>query len=330
MNSHLGLLRVACVQLDTEHGNKSGNLRSLKHILAETISQKDERPVDILILPELALTGYVFRDYAHVEPLLESASSPDSIGLAYASELAKTMSSYVVMGFAESAPHQAEDLPFSAKSAATLPHDARPDTVREQGSGLHSFPAYNAAALFGRTGELIHTFRKHFLFDDDKRWASEGPGFEMVNLPGIGNVCIAICMDLNPYEFQTEFKQCELAKFCVEQEVDYLIVPMAWLLPQDEVQMLERFNTAEQPSFPTLNYWAARCQPFFDATAGTLTIRPKYLIAANRTGIEGSSTFAGSSCVLQMKQGESPVLLKALGIREEGVLLVDIPRAEAI
>lgn len=320
-------LRIGCVQLDSKHGNVPANLMSVKRILADLILHREERPVDLLVLPELALTGYVFRDYAHIEPLLESATSLNGDGLAYASELAKTMSCYVVMGFAESVPHQTMQSSslVTAKSAAKIRYDARPSQVRDQGPAPPSFPAYNSAALFGRDGELIHVFRKHFLFDDDKRWASEGAGFETVTLPGFGRVCIAICMDLNPFEFKTSFESYELAKFCVEHKVNYLIVPMAWLLPKDELERLGGSEAAKQPSISTVNYWALRCEPFFNATSSLPPATPKYLIAANRTGREGSSTFAGSSCVFQMKQAEQPVLLQALGTCEEGVLLVEVP-----
>lgn len=323
MNSQQAKLRIACVQLDPKHGDKAATLVSAKRLLSDLILHKEQRPVDLVVLPELALTGYVFRDYAHIEPLLESPSSLDGLGLAYASELAQTLSCYVAMGFAESVPHQTIPSANPAKSAARIRYDARPSDIRDQGPSPLSFPAHNSAALFGPNGELIHTFRKHFLFDDDKRWASEGAGFEAITLPGFGNVCIAICMDLNPFEFKTSFESCELATFCAEHEVDYLILPMAWLLPKDE--LIGGTTAVKQPSISTINYWALRCQPFFNATAGLRPGAPKYLITANRTGTEGSSTFAGSSCVLQMKQAERPVLLDALGTREEGILLVEIP-----
>ncbi|PWY99725.1 carbon-nitrogen hydrolase, partial [Testicularia cyperi] len=350
-------MRIASVQLDSKHANVETNIATVKRLLASLMSQasntqqrdgrrhsdahahtppnerRTERPVDLLVLPELALTGYVFRDHADIEPLLEVPGPVTTLhhqmpqgrsSLEFAADLARTLHCYVVVGFPER---------VNADEAATRPYDARPTNVRDEGPPPRSFHAYNSAALFDATGKLLHVFRKHFLYEDDKRWASQGPGFETIQLPGLGTVCVAICMDLNPFEFETSFEACELASFCVEQDVDLLIVPMAWLLPSDETSdAASAVSGPAKPSLSTINYWALRCLPFFDPTQSNAKAsgqssdaKPKYLLTANRTGTEGKSTFAGSSCVLQMKPNERPLLLESLGTREEGLLIVDLP-----
>lgn len=57
--------------------------------------------------------------------------------------------------------------------------------------------AFNSALLADPHGNLAGVFRKHFLYEADTPWADEGRGFSYVDLPGLGRVCIAICMDLN-------------------------------------------------------------------------------------------------------------------------------------
>ncbi len=61
-----------------------------------------------------------------------------------------------------------------------------------------------------------------------------GSGFQTIDLPGLGKICVAICMDLNPHRFETPFEAYELTTFCKRNEVDLLIMPMAWNLPSDE------------------------------------------------------------------------------------------------
>jgi len=89
--------------------------------------------------------------------------------------------------------------------------------------------------VINRKGELILNYRKHHLYEVDHRWAKEGPNFvslEMENNAGkkykvrficlnliYSKACIAICMDINCYEFKDP-NQFELAKFCQEQKID--------------------------------------------------------------------------------------------------------------
>lgn len=47
--------------------------------------------------------------------------------------------------------------------------------------------AYNSIAIVAPvTGELLHVYRKHFLYEVDERWAQEGPSFMHYTLPGLG------------------------------------------------------------------------------------------------------------------------------------------------
>ncbi|SOV04021.1 uncharacterized protein UDID_19519 [Ustilago sp. UG-2017a] len=205
-----------------------------------------------------------------------------------------------------------------------------------------------------------HFFRKHFLFGTDEKWASAGIGFGSIHIQNLANVCVAICMDLNPFQFRTPFDYCELASFCVQRDVDLLVMPMAWLLPKHQEPRVD-----SSPSLSTINYWAMRCLPFFnpqtastqpsssatavgdaavgdaavgdaavgdaavgDAAVGDanpLSSKMRYLAATNRVGTEVKPTFAGSSWVLQMKVGQRHLLLDSLGTKKEACLVVTLP-----
>lgn len=296
-------LRVGCIQLDSKHAAVHANADTVARLTADLDDDRGRNPYHLLVLPELALTGYVFDHAAHIQPLLEPTPTPAAgpgPTLALAQTLATRYRCYVLAGFPE-----------------------------------HAGPrAHNSALLVDSHGTLLHTFRKHFLYHDDKRWATPGPGFQAIQLPGIGTICVAICMDLNPHDFTAPFDAYELATFCVREHVRLLVMPMAWLLPTEEHHL-----QPTTPSLSTINYWASRCRPFLQTHSSdpsspppspseTRLISdpvPRYLIAANRTGSEGTSTFAGSSCVLEFTPGHRPVLLGALGTSQEAVLTVDLP-----
>lgn len=361
---------VACIQLDSKHANVAANIETVLKMSRQLTS-----PIDLLVLPELALTGYVFKDKDEINPLLEdttnffppsSAASSDTLptwpsdsfisecrkscassnrpSLTLAAHLAQQLRCYVVIGFPELCPQSASsDIALRSAESLGSPFDARPadvrtkamaedTTIKPESSGPR---AYNSAALLAPDGTLQHVFRKHFLFETDEVWASEGAGFEIVRLPNLGNVCVAICMDLNPYQFRTSFEAYELASFCIERDVDLLVMPMAWLASGDqpEGQQVKEASTAAS-SLSTINYWAMRCRPFFaepssisptPRQSGISEPKARFLITANRTGTETTSTFAGSSCVLEMNFGERPVLLQSLGSTQEGCMVVELP-----
>ncbi len=52
--------RIATVQLNSKHADVPRNVESVLALVAGTISRKQSQPIDLLVLPELALTGYVF------------------------------------------------------------------------------------------------------------------------------------------------------------------------------------------------------------------------------------------------------------------------------
>ena len=67
-------------------------------------------------------------------------------------------------------------------------------------------------------GEYVKSYKKHFLYETDKTWAQEGPGFETMDLKlprsdKIIKIGHGICMDINPWEFKSEFELFEFANF---------------------------------------------------------------------------------------------------------------------
>ncbi|KAK0563568.1 hypothetical protein OC844_002145 [Tilletia horrida] len=306
-------VRVATVQLTpAEVGSPRTNFAAIRALLASHGggSAGNGFQCDLLVLPEMIATGwYRFEHAAAIHPLCESASASASASasetLVLGAELAVELNAYVVVGFAERCDSQGE-AHIQTGYPVSQPFDARdPDLVSsaiedDAQASAATVRYYNSAALFDRSGQLIHVFRKHFLYEDDKTWAQEGPGFQYVDLPDIGRLCVGICMDLNrahlpllaayrfsssqlpfytdradsshsfcgtAYDFEAPFGAFELATFCANNGVDILALPTAWLLSPSEnsegpaQEESLKSNTTAAPSMQTIKYWALRCSP---------------------------------------------------------------------
>ncbi|PWN87550.1 carbon-nitrogen hydrolase [Acaromyces ingoldii] len=305
--------RIACVQLDSKHADVEANARQVEALT----SRFEPGELDMVVLPEMALTGYVFGSAQEIQRLIERPfdSPPQSPSLQLAAKLATRLRSYVIIGL----PFYGSEMRSGALSS---PFDARPAEAKAKESVSPGRGPYNGALLVDPNGHVIHAFRKHFLFETDETWARQGPGFELIHVPRLGKICVAICMDLNPWNFEAEESKCELATFCKEADVDGLIVTMAWLRSRAAA-------ADDDHGLSVINYWAMRLRPLLSVgipmpeSAAQSASRPRFFIAANRSGTEQGLAFAGSSCALQIDSEQRPILIGRL--REtEGVLVAEI------
>ncbi|RUS21052.1 carbon-nitrogen hydrolase [Endogone sp. FLAS-F59071] len=264
--------------------------------------------IDILLLPEMAFTGYVFDDLNHIYPYLEEENSGPTV--TWARRQALRLSAFVVVGY--------------------------PQILKEQGG---TEKHYNSACFVDRDGNLITTYQKSFLYDTDERWADEGPGFKCLEVDGLGKVGIGICMDLNPYQYK-DFFAFEFATFHRKEGTKIILCPMNWLdsnpSPPTSKQRKTPVNTqddrseaenadsdeesnsvSESVAWSSLEYWKRRLAP--------LCINEEKVIFAscNRFGTESGSTFCGTSCVMSF-MSPRPVILGYLKKREKAVLVVEL------
>ncbi len=133
---------------------------------------------DVLVCPELATTGYVWRDRAALLPHAEPAEGPTFAALA---EVARAHGMWIVCGY----PERAGDL------------------------------LYNAALVISHTGTLVDSYRKVLLFREDLHWSEPGDHRLLCTTP-FGTLATGICMDLNDPGF-TRFlarRQPDVVAFC--------------------------------------------------------------------------------------------------------------------
>lgn len=150
--------KVALAQISCYRADKERNLTKMEKIVTEAAKEK----ADLVIFPELSLTGYVVRD--EIYDLAETIPGPSTKAI---EKIAKKAGVYVVFGMPE----------LSEKTNATI---------------------YNSAVLVGPEG-FVGKYRKmhlptHSVFEEKRYFR---PGYEVVTLATkLGKIGLIICYDI--------------------------------------------------------------------------------------------------------------------------------------
>jgi predicted amidohydrolase len=151
-------ISLALGQISSQRENKKANLRKMEEV---TLRAKDQG-ADIVIFPEMCLTGYVVRDQLY--ELAETIPGPATNKI---EDLARKTGTYIVFGMPR----------LSEKTKATM---------------------YNTAVFIGPEG-LIGTYNKRYLpthsVFEEKRYFRPGYQTATFDTP-IGNIGLCICYDL--------------------------------------------------------------------------------------------------------------------------------------
>jgi predicted amidohydrolase len=147
---------IACVNFTTDWGNKANNLERIK----EFVSVAAERGANIVLFPELALTGYANGPGAKMhKENAETIPGPSTEALA---ELTRKLGVYVIVGMSEK-------------------------------SSENPVVYYNSAAVIGPEG-VIGSYAKLMPFGNEMRWCEKGEKPFSFNTPW-GLVGVGICYD---------------------------------------------------------------------------------------------------------------------------------------
>merc|ERR1711977_516740 len=292
--TRVATMRIGCLQFAPQVGDVDNNLNRADAVLNKANPQN----LDLLVLPELAFSGYNFKSLQHISPYLEPTTA--GITSLWARTTALKYECVVTVGYPE-------------KVDVTPKWPASPEY-------------YNSAITVNADGETIANYRKSFLYYADETWALEGPdGFFDGEIDGLGNVAMGICMDLNPYKFEAPWSAWEFAYHILHKEANLVILSMAWLTREDARSYS---RSPKDPDMNTLSYWLARLEPLIRAeTQGEIIC-----VFANRTGTEDDAVYAGTSAVLGIQAGEVKVY-GILGRGEKDLLVVDTnkrPQAKLI
>ncbi|KAK1778990.1 carbon-nitrogen hydrolase [Copromyces sp. CBS 386.78] len=284
-------MRIGCLQFAPQVGDVSNNLSRADAVLAKA-DQRELEVLDLLVLPEMAFSGYNFKSLDEIQPFLEPSGS--GISALWARTNALKYDCTVAVGY--------------------------PEKVGSSGSPRGSSPEYyNSLLVVNGDGETVANYRKSFLYYTDQTWAMEGGGFYGGRMEGFGNVAMGICMDINPYKFEAPWHKFEFAFHVLEVRANLVILSMAWLTHEDP----ETFTPlAQEPDLATMTYWLQRFEPVIRGESDEELI----VIFCNRCGMEDDVLYAGTSAVVGIKNGEVSVYgLLGRGSRELLVVNTDAP-----
>jgi N-carbamoylputrescine amidase len=136
-----------------------GETQVARSQLFSFVQKAAENDADIIVCPEMAITGYIWKDQNELLPHAEPANGKTFQML---SPIAKQHKVWIVCGIAE-----------------------------RDGELL-----YNSAIVISSKGELICCYRKILLYEADYTWATKG-NTRMLIQTEHGVLAPAICMDLN-------------------------------------------------------------------------------------------------------------------------------------
>ncbi|MGH2510535.1 MAG: nitrilase-related carbon-nitrogen hydrolase, partial [Ktedonobacteraceae bacterium] len=152
--------QVAAIQFNPLLGQKAHNIERLLQLVEEAALHGAR----LIVLPEMATTGYCWTSREEIEPYVETLPGPTT---ARFQAVAARHNCYIAIGLPELEP----------------------------ASGVY----YNALALVGPTG-LIGSYRKVHSYISEPRWARDGDqGFPVWETP-LGRLAGAICMDAMYFE----------------------------------------------------------------------------------------------------------------------------------
>jgi len=303
-------MKIATLQLDPKIRKRDQNIATANAILASSPPPAD---LDLLVLPELAFTGYNFPSLESIKPFLEpTTAGPTTL---WAIATAKRYNCHVIAGYPETST------------------DA--DSTNTE-SRLVVYANYNSTVTVSPTGQVLANYRKSFLYYTDESWAAEGPsGFYCDTLGSLGKVSLGICMDINPHEFTAPWDAYEFTTHAITGGAKLVVLSMAWLT---HVPLPEILAEPKEPLLETVSYWLQRLSPMIEASR---TGEDFTVVFCNRTGTElneipemttkngqviplgESVSYAGSSCVMRFSGGNVKIL-DMLGRREEGLMVVDL------
>jgi predicted amidohydrolase len=152
--------RVAAIQFNPLLGEKAQNVERLLHLVEEAALHEAR----LIVLPEMATTGYCWTSREEIAPYVETLPGPTTERF---QELATRYNCFIAFGLPEVDP-------------ATNVY-------------------YNSLALIGPSG-LIGTYRKIHSYIAEPRWARDGDqGFPIWETP-LGRLAGAICIDAMYFE----------------------------------------------------------------------------------------------------------------------------------
>lgn len=194
-----GVLRVAACQLPLRTGDPAANAR----LTGAAIREAAGGGAQVIVLPELANSGYLLSDPAEARSLAEPVGGPTTQAW---QALAAELGVIVVGGLCERGPGS------------------------DGSAGPDSPVLFNAAIVVGPTG-LLGVYRKAHLWGAEPSLFAAGDAPPLIVDTAFGRLAVLICCDL-------EFPDWTL--LAAQADADLLAVPTSWPVVGPDVPVGER------------------------------------------------------------------------------------------
>ena len=284
-----GHLRVACMQMNPLHNQVQRNCERAFEMLKRR--ENDLKGLDLLVLPEMAFTGYHWRDADHIQKVLENGNGRTH---KWCKTVAKMLQCVVCCG---------------------VPRKVQKRRV-------------NSMIVTSPSGKLVEQVDKVHLYESDKTWAEPGDGFKSVQtvegLP-VSPVGFGICMDINPADFKAPPEKFEFANFHLQRGSKLLVFTSAWCKnhPDDQAEAFAE-KSDQELSRETINAWLSRLRPLHGKevifVCANRVGKEELRLLGRDTDL--SNQFCGTSCVISLRDQK---VVKHLSASEEDILVADIP-----
>lgn len=181
-------MKLAAVQYRPPHRRPKRARKDLVQLASAAV----DAGAELVVLPEMATTGYVFENGDELRPHAEAPDGPTLEAL----RPVAARGAWIVCGYAEAGADGA---------------------------------LYNSSLIIRPDGQLAASYRKILLYDLDKTWASEGHQRVVVPTP-MGDLAVAICMDINDDRLVTWLSMTRPAilAFCTNWVHEGAIDPRHW------------------------------------------------------------------------------------------------------
>lgn len=253
-------LNIIIVQYCPVFLNIEESYNKIDKLISEKYSNITD--IDVIVLPELALTGYIFPDKESLDKL--SDTEQDNLqNYNKLKLLSQKYNCYLIAGF--------------------------PEKIITNNNAIY----YNSSYIINREGNIIKKYRKNYLYDADKPYFNSGKeinddkfltltsNFDILN--NSIKLGLGICMDMNSRNDESFFK-FSFGTYCNNNKCDLVILLSNWLESKDDSSQIEDYLVYRLGSYVTDNIK-----------------KKKYFIFANRTGIEGDTKFCGNSLLINLE-----------------------------
>lgn len=335
-------LKIATLQLNPLIGALEDNIARANSILSLAFPANG-RP-DLLVLPEMALCGYNYSSPQHVAPVLESLSDRGPM-LKWGEEVSKKYGCFTVLGYPELKEGKIFNSAIVFGKQGEVIHNYNKSFLYEtdevwgceEGKGFEAFELIpGVRASIGICMDLNpYKFKAPFTdFEFSQHCFDDNVNLILCPMNWLHAKSPSIMEGIS----EDEKRVCAKTQ---QQEVDKIKGVYSLNAtggPIENYVEVPDYTNLQEPDYHNLNYWLLRFFPFMNHAFKKTTFKNRTtVVICNRTGVEDTITYGGTSSIVQFNgtsgllgynsidlTNKSVSVLGSLGKGDEGILIRDV------